>query len=174
MCITSPKISLPKFLHSTKGQKPADYSDKFQDINISLDFQIHQGSWRRIKRVESKVTQMKGFKGLFLRQASFSQCGPHVNISLLHRSSLGLLHWGPLLPTSDCGSSSDLHSTPTFLAPLFCSACLPHHENKMALCIVWGDPQTQGPQLPQDEQEAFFLLPYFFYFTLIQRCLDTQ
>lgn len=118
-----PRFHSPVF--SILLQKQADYSDKFQDLNISLDFQIRQGSWRRIKRVESKVTQTKRLKSLFLHQASFSPCGPCTDTCILHCCSLGLLHRHPHVFTSDRGNSSVVHTKLTFLARPFCPDSLP-------------------------------------------------
>lgn len=153
MCITNPQISLSGFLHFPTGQKRVDNSDKFQDLNSSLDFQIDQGHWRRIKRVESKVTQTKGLKGLLLHWASFPQCGPCTETPMPHRCSLGLLYCRPTAFTSDRGNSVVLHSTLTFLAPLFFVLALSldqHHKNKTAL--AWGGLQTQGPGPLKNDQ----------------------
>lgn len=71
------------------GPKGTNSNDKFQDLDKGLDFQIQQGSWRRIKGVESKVTKRKGLKGLVLYQASFARFGPYRKTPLPHCCPLG-------------------------------------------------------------------------------------
>lgn len=65
----------PAFSTLLCGWREPDPNDRFQDLNLNLDVQICQGSWRGIRRVESEVIQMKGLKGLFQHQASFCWAG---------------------------------------------------------------------------------------------------
>lgn len=46
------------------GQKWNDSSDKFQDLNNGLDFQIHQGTWGKIK-LSPRSPKWKGLRAEF-------------------------------------------------------------------------------------------------------------
>lgn len=47
------------------GQKWTDSNDKFQDLNNGLDFQIHQGTWRKIKKLSPRSPKWKGLRADF-------------------------------------------------------------------------------------------------------------
>lgn len=160
MCYKPPDL-FSSFLYATKEQKWAYCSDKFQDLNISLDFQIHQGGWKRIKRVESKVTQTKGLKGLFLHQASFSQ-----QALLLTGAAAPLSLFAPGTVEPLCPDHTGFPCTP--FGPGF-----PSTITTRTKWPVWclGRPKTQGPSVPRMNQS--FLSPPIFLpcrcFTLIRR-----
>lgn len=106
-----------------------------------------------MKRVESKVTQTKGLRGLSL------QSRDPFALSDIH---LGLQHCCPPVSSNDNGavSSSILYSL--FLRLLFPLALSFHHphKNKQDLRSAWGDPQKEGPGPLLDDPEVFFPLPY--------------
>lgn len=126
---------------------------------LALISRFRQGSWRGIKRSESKVTQTRGLKELSLHQASFSGCGPWAQLLGSSAVHLGPWHCHPPAPgDSGAASSSTLYS---LLCLPFAPVLSFHHphKNKKALCSAWGDPQMEGPGPLQDEYGAFFLLP---------------